>query len=254
MLKKEIAKFVEMTSLVRTNKNSSTREIVFRGLVFYLKYIVIAFFVIALVLLITRLTGIEVENIGSSKEFKDSFRSNILCGLFEICLFGPFLEELLFRLWLTFKRSHILISAFVLFYALLTLCILPHTHECFLFGFQSDYFEKPIIKCLISLILSSPILFIKKDRLESFKGKYGQWLVYFSVLCFALGHITNINCEWYIYPFLIIMCLPQLVMGTTITYYRLNIGFFAGFLFHIIINFIPTFISYHSEIVGLFGN
>lgn len=242
-----------MTSLVGTNKNSSTREIIFSGILFYLKYIIIAFVVIALVLLIIRLTGIEVEHIGSSKEFKDSFRSNILCGLFEICLLGPLLEELLFRLWLTFKRSHILISTFVLLYALLTLCILPHTHECCLFGFQSDYFEKPILKCLISSILSSPILLIKKDRLESFKGKYGQWLIYFSVLCFALVHITNLRCDWYMYPFLVIMCLPQLVIGTTITYYRLNIGFLTGLLFHIIINFIPTFISYHSEILGLFG-
>ena len=241
-----------MTSLVGTHKNSATREVIFRGLVFYLKYITIAFFVIALVLLITKLTGIELENIGSSKEFKDSFRSNILCGLLEICLFGPALEEIIFRLWLTLRRSHVIISLFVIVYALLTLCLLPHTHECYLFGFQSDYFEHPLLKCGISLAFVSPVFFIKKNRFESFRAKYGQYLVYFSVLCFALVHITNIRCAWYLYPFMIIMCLPQLVMGTTITYYRLNIGFISGLIFHIIINFIPTFISYHSEIIGLF--
>ena len=242
-----------MTSLARAKISSTTREVIFKGLVFYLKYMAVAFVVIALVLLVTRLTGIEVENIGNTKGFKDYVRNNVVCGVFEICLFAPFLEELMFRFWLTFKRFHIFTSLFVILYALLTVCILPHTHNSYIFGFQSDYFEYPLLKFCISFILVFPILFINKNKLETFKDKYGQWLVYFSILCFAIVHLTNIRCVWYLYPFLVIMCLPQLVMGITITYYRLNIGFLAGLTFHIIINFIPTFISYHSEIIGFFS-
>ncbi|MCR5070539.1 MAG: CPBP family intramembrane metalloprotease [Bacteroidales bacterium] len=215
------------------------------SVLFYLKYIIISFAIIVLVLILSSALGIEIQNVNSLKETKTD---GVLYSVAMMTIIGPLMEESIFRLWNSFRREHIMISLFVITYVLLTKCI-PHGHHVTIGAVQSDYFEFPTLKAALSLAAASSMLLIKETRLRDFAGKHGRVIILVSIIVFALLHLTNARCEWYVYPFLVCMCLPQFILGVSVTNLRLNIGFWAGFAFHCVINLITILLSSGDKIV-----
>lgn len=209
------------------------------SVLFYLKYIIISFAIIVLVLILSSALGIEIQNVNSLKGTRSE---NFLYSVVMMIIIGPLMEESIFRLWNSFRREHMMISLFVITYVLLTKGI-PHGHHVAIGSVQSDYFEFPILKTALSLAAAGSMLLIKETRLRDFAGKRGRDIILISIIVFALLHLTNARCEWYVYPFLVCMCLPQLILGVSVTNLRLNIGFWAGFAFHCVINLITVLLS-----------
>lgn len=209
------------------------------SVLFYLKYITISFAIIVLVLILSSALGIEIQNVNSLKGTRSE---NFLYSVVMMSIIGPLMEESIFRLWNSFRREHMMISLFVITYVLLTKCI-PHGHHVAIGAVQSDYFEFPILKTALSLAAAGSMLLIKETRLRDFASKHGRVIILVSIIVFALLHLTNARCEWYVYPFLVCMCLPQLILGVSVTNLRLNIGFWAGFAFHCVINLITVLLS-----------
>ena len=218
------------------------------GLVFYIKYMVFAFGVIVLVLVVSRLGGIELNNVMSTASHREQVRDNLLFWLLQLSLFGPLIEEVLFRLWLSFKRGHIAISVFVLSYVILTLS-LPHAHDVYVGSVKSNYFEHVLLKMTISALLSLCVLFISQERLDKITERRKHQVILVSLCAFALLHLGNIRCAWYLYPLMTIMCLPQLILGTTITHYRLHRNFATGLIFHCVVNLATVLVSYKGFII-----
>lgn len=229
-----------MTSPCNTD-DCTGRVVLKNGLKFFIKYFILSFFIVLIVLVVCSISGLDIKNVMSSQEFKNGVHNNPISSYIRIILITPLIEEIIFRLWQSFKKLHIGISTFVISYVILSLFILPHTHNGYIGSIQSVYFEHVFVKTAISTLMASSIFFINQNKLSSFKDKYGHVTILISVFLFALGHLTNVRCEWYIYPFIIIMCIPQLVLGTTATYFRLRIGFFAGVLLHCLNNLITSF-------------
>jgi len=214
------------------------------SILFYLKYIIISFAIIVFVLILSSVLGVEIQNVNSLKGSKsESFVSSVIL----MTIIGPLMEESIFRLWNSFRRKHMMISLFVITYILLTKCI-PHGHNVAIGSVQSDYLEFPILKSALSFIAASSMLLIEETRLRDFASKYGHIIILISIIVFALVHLTNVRCDWYVYPFLVCMCLPQFVLGVSITNLRLNIGFCAGCAFHCVINLITILLSSGDKI------
>ena len=214
------------------------------SVLFYLKYIIISFAIIVLVLILSSALGIEIQNVNSLKGSKPD---SVLYSVVMMSIIGPLMEESIFRLWNSFRREHMMISLFVITYVLLTKCI-PHGHHVAIGAVQSDYFEFPILKAALSLAAASSMLLIKETRLRNFASEHGRVIILVSIIVFALLHLTNARCEWYVYPFLVCMCLPQFILGVSVTNLRLNIGFWAGYAFHCVINLITVLLSSGDKI------
>jgi hypothetical protein len=154
-------------------------------------------------------------------------------------LLAPLLEEVMFRLWLSFKKVHVIISLTTIFFILIK-------------QFDSRLGNNFKIDTQFLIIIGSAILLgsligyiiflypIKK--LVSNNFKYFYW---FSCIGFGLVHITNfsplyISIFW-AYPFLVI---PQLIMGFGFGYFRMKRGFFVALLFHCLINLPAAMIFY----------
>ena len=220
--------------------------IVFKeSLLYYLKYLIVSFAIIIAVLMLSDLLGLDIKNVNSWKGIGTEKAVNTL--LLSAFL-GPVLEECIFRLWISFRRGHIFISLFVIAYVILTKC-LPNGHNVYIGTIQSDYFEFPLLKTLLSSAFASCIFLFKEEHLQRFFSKYGRAFILASVIVFALLHLTNMRCAWYIYPFLICMCLPQFVLGVSVTNLRLRIGFWAAVLFHCATNLITIFLSSGDKIL-----
>ena len=234
----------EMTSSV---KSSDTEEVIFRQtLFFYIKNFLVSYFIIVIILFFCRILGLELTNKNALSH--ETFTKDTVTILINMCFIGPIIEETVFRLWQSFKKTHIFVSLFVLSYTILTVFVFHHGQEGNIGLYHSVYLDRIGLKIAISLLPSLWILFIDKNYLKRFKLRYGHSIIITSVFVFALLHISNINCPWYIYPIAAFMCLPQYYLALSVTRLRLQIYFLSGLSFHCIINTLAVMISHFSEI------
>ena len=147
------------------------------------------------------------------------------------CLIGPIIEELTFRLGLSFKKKHIafgLAFAVILFIGLLpvekTLIVDLGIWVTFLIRIGTAFAAFWIAW-----------LFIPKEVKLNEKAKLS--IIIFSMCLFSLVHIGNYSpVQWsiiWIYP---IYVLPQFLIGWGITFTRFKYGFIWGIVMHCLVN------------------
>ena len=146
----------------------------------------------------------------------------------------PIIEEILFRLFLNFKKKEIWLSVF--FMLLLALGIRVTSDALFLLSTW--------VKVGISLSVVVVLYFFVIDNIK-FSIRLQRSLTVVSIIAFGLMHIDNLEKIYYslllIYPFFV---LPQMIMGYFGTNLRLKQGFVWGILLHCMTNL--TFFLLHK--------
>ena len=211
---------------------------------FYLKlkcllysYLFIFVLIVASFLLIITPLDYFIINILNQKSVISEINNRLIYSSFGylfVGLVGPFFEELMFRLGLKPKPINVVICIFVLSF--------------FIFGgrviIETSFFSKYYQQILLSLITTTIIFGIFKNKIILFFKTYNSSLITFSNITFGLVHIFNIkNLNWttaIFYPFFVI---PQIIIGYFITNLRLKYGFFWGLALHVLINSIAMFFS-----------
>ncbi|GAB3936309.1 CPBP family glutamic-type intramembrane protease [Mucilaginibacter myungsuensis] len=150
-----------------------------------------------------------------------------------ICVIGPLMEELIFRLWLNFKKRYIAVSALI---------------AMVYFGMAILKRVTPQLWLPITIGLATGALFTLLFRYRNIpSGATAQVsdivkhrLIILSMVAFALMHVSNYRPElslFWIYP---IYVIPQLIMGWGITYVRFKNGFAWGVVLHMLMNTVAT--------------
>jgi membrane protease YdiL (CAAX protease family) len=238
-IKKVIHGFYLITSFPEQKiKGKGRWMILLKGLAISLIGIPLSLMFMFPILIICSMYGCPIKNIMASSSFNAGISAHIFLGLLLISVLVPLLEESIFRLWLSFKRIHIFISLFIVFYILIGLCI-PSEKQIFLHGLAKvSYFTGYSYKLPLSILLSSSVFLVSQKNLDRIKEEYGHDLVVLSVIVFSALHITNMNFVWILLPAALLCCLPQLISGLVMTYYRINLGFFYGLVLHVLWNFV----------------
>ena len=151
-----------------------------------------------------------------------------------ISLIGPVIEEIIFRLPLSFKRKHIAIA---FGFALVLLArIIPGI------GQQSLLINILARAALFALGYFALLKILPQNTTPTKKAQKGFILT--SMIIFGLLHTSNYAPFQlgiiFIYPLYV---LPQLFMGWFLTYVRFKNGFFWGVALHILINSITMAIQ-----------
>ena len=152
-------------------------------------------------ILVALMQGIEELGLFSSDDHKveDLFEMLSPLNLMLVAGFGlPFMEEVVFRFFLRFKRNY------------------PLHFLSFVFAFAT---EKDI-----------------KAYLEEKWNRYYKYIFYSSAIGFALVHIFNFELSLSVLLITPILVAPQFLMGLFIGYMRMKFGFFWGFFLHAIHN------------------
>lgn len=153
-----------------------------------------------------------------------------------ICVIGPAFEETIFRLFLSFKNQHIIISLLIgLFYFGSTL-----------FQIQDKMLKIYIELGIAAVVIPACLIFIPKTTID-FSPVIKKRLIVISIILFGLMHVFNYlpfdyQLLW-LYP---VFVIPQLLMGWGLAYVRFKNGFFWGILLHCIINSVSVLLSYHK--------
>ena len=145
---------------------------------------------------------------------------------------APFIEELIFRLFLSFKKEAIA----------LWLGILPSLIILYFFRKQIEAVVLLIPGAITYLIL---LKYSSQNFWDKFKTKYIKSTIYFSAIAFGLVHMmafSHLTLE--LIPYAICICFSPFMGGCMFTYLRINIGFNYGLAAHYIFNIPPIMNSF----------
>ncbi|MCF8714017.1 CPBP family intramembrane metalloprotease [Joostella atrarenae] len=155
---------------------------------------------------------------------------------FLIVLFGPLVEELIFRLSL--RYNPLFLSTSISFFSYYILRAL-RSKISFLDDSNSIY-----ISIGISLIIGVIFYFIiRKTAIEKYWKLHFKWIYYASVVLFAFLHVFNYelsNSDLFFIPLIV---FPQFLDGIVLGYIRIKNGFWYSVLFHSFNNFVVFFIT-----------
>jgi hypothetical protein len=217
-------------------KNENQNEIE-NNLVINIKFLLSSFWymmfavVLSSMLILTPLDGFikSVLKLPSIAEaFEQVNKNQTKLTFFTVVLLGPFLEELVFRLFLDFKKINLAISLFFISFLVLGSR----------FNYEALFLKSTLINAVLAFLFTIIIYFVVLKKYE-FSIKYKKVFTVLSILIFGLVHISNLSNINYklilFYPFFV---LPQLIMGYFIANIRLRSGFIWGFLLHALVNLI----------------
>ena len=158
-------------------------------------------------------------------------RLGVIKALIFVCVLGPILEECTFRLFLSFKKTHISLGIAFAFFTLIN--FFPFVKNLNIqLGFPIALLVKIIVSVFLFLISQK---MLKPDFHLADKTK--TRFIITSICVFGLMHISNFApLQWAIIGVYPLFVLPQLFIGWGLTYIRLKNGFFWGFALHVLIN------------------
>jgi len=149
-----------------------------------------------------------------------------------LMIVAPLLEEVMFRLGLSFKRRTVA----------LWIGLLPIVCVFYLFKCRVWYI-------LLALAAVGALLywliehFTTDEQWATWRGKYIVPAMWTSAIGFGLLHFMAFSVlNMQVFPFALATILVPMAGGCAITYARVNLGFWWGVLLHGIINIPPTLI------------
>lgn len=156
------------------------------------------------------------------------FRERDFMSSLIIILILPFIEELVFRLPLRYKKINFI--PFIIFITLLTWVLLSETF----------YFSLALSIPLFVVITTFLILYIFNRRMaeirEIFLSSKYPFYFYTVVILFALSHLSNYSYSVSLLLFAPIVILPQFIGGFFMGFIRIKQGFIWGFFLHALHN------------------
>lgn len=146
--------------------------------------------------------------------------------LVRLMVIAPVLEEVMFRLGLSFKRTTVALWA-----GILPLLCAYYIHHC------------KVWYILLGLAGVGAVLFwlvqryTTDEQWEAWREKYIIPAMWISAIGFGLLHFHAFTVlNWQVFPFALATVLVPMAGGCAITYARVNLGFWWGVLFHCLIN------------------
>lgn len=211
------------------------------NIIFVIKYVGVYFLLSFLALLFmfavdkTVIHFLQVDSIittmKATRKLSAEFRSQ---NKLLICLIGPFLEELIFRLPLNLKKWSIALSLSILAFSLSGKGI-----------YSSDFSSiETLLRLAFAIACFWGLMLVLPDSiLLKLKNKYFAWYFNGVALLFGLIHIDNYKMPMSLLPLMPIFVVPQIIMGFLLGGTRMKYGFAWGLVLHCLINSITIILK-----------
>ena len=150
--------------------------------------------------------------------------------IMHLMIVAPLMEEIMFRLGLSFKRTTVA----------LWLGLLPIVLAFYMFQCRVWYvlLGMALIGALLFWLVNT---FTTDDQWKAWRKKYIIPTMWVSAIGFGLIHFVAFSVlNWQVFPFALATILVPMAGGCAITYARVNLGFWWGVLLHCIINIPPV--------------
>lgn len=186
------------------------------------------------------LNPMELTSFGGDPTSHKIKKDYLWKAIFSLLVYAPLMEEALFRLPLSFKRKTVAIWV-----ALIPIICAFYFHKC------------RVWYILLALTAVGVAIFYVVNRFttdeqwEKWRSKYIVWAMWIAAISFGLIHLRAFSVlDLQILPWAIATILVPMAGGCAVTYARVNLGFFWGVLFHMLINVPGLFVIISSALAG----
>lgn len=146
--------------------------------------------------------------------------------LLSLLIIAPLLEEALFRLPLSFKRT-----AIALWLALIPVISAFYFHEC------RVWYVLLALVTVGALIYYLVFRYTTDEQWGKWREKFIIWAMWIAAISFGLIHLRAFSVlNLQVLPWALATILIPLAVGCAVTYIRVNLGFFWGVMFHMLMN------------------
>lgn len=217
-------KIIKTFYLNKDKKQLTKKQIAIKAVKFYVSAQLVVLLILGFAFLGLRFFNFDI----------DSFKEKMSLGSFSntplyIALIAPVYEEIAFRLGLSFKKLHIAIALSFLFLIF----------SNFFTGYNGFITGRLAVCVFIFIAFFS----ISQNFWNGYRTRFGKPTIIFFTFLFALAHLNNFDINEKYFPIYVLFCLPQLIMGITFTYLRINLNFISAVLMHIFINSFSVLIN-----------
>lgn len=177
-----------------------------------------------------------ILNFLGAHQKEDFFKYNLWSSLILVAIVGPFIEELLFRFYLSKLSGNLVmlpINIIIILGALV-------------------YFNnlKLVVSLVILLVSASLFLLLKVNNSNLIRIKFYRWFVknfkiffYLSAIAFGCSHLNNFSFSKHLFVIPIILVFSQISGGLLLGYVRLQYGIRYSFLIHGLYNLIAFLLT-----------
>jgi hypothetical protein len=181
--------------------------------------------------LIVSLLVLNIVDLEPTENLKSvNFNNNLIVQIFIGLIISPFIEEIIYRLFLKFSPINLAISATSLLYYLISLIA---GIDGYCLSFNSVFL---FIFCC-GIFVASLLFFKRKANIISYyyNSKF-RFILYVSIVLFAYGHISNYHLSAIVLVLSPILLMPQIISGILYSFIRLKLGFWFSVSMHILSN------------------
>ena len=160
-------------------------------------------------------------------DFRNHTGKPLFSTILMLLVIAPVVEEIIFRLGLSFKRQTVALWA----------GLLPIAIAAYLF---QQYNNWPVVAGTVVLgaILYWLVMrYTTDEQWAGWRSRYLRLAMWVSAIAFGLVHLNAFTViTWGLLPYCLAFCLRPGLVGCVFTYVRVNLGFWWGVLFHAINN------------------
>lgn len=198
------------------------KRIIATAIVWYFIFLLINIAIIIGVTKIYNIMGVEPSQLTQFAGNHSLFMDRPLWYIALILLIAPVVEEIIFRLGLSFKRQIVALWA-----GLLPISIVWYLLDC------SENWM-----LLAGMLLTGGVLYwlvmryTTDEQWVKWRSRYLLPSIWLSAIAFCLLHLRFTVLTWGLLPYCLAIILRPGLVGCILTYVRINLGYWWGVLFH----------------------
>ena len=201
------------------------KKILLKTIAWFLAMFVLSAFIIAIVSNIYLSMGIAPSQLtkfgGDISTHKDK---PLLQTILLLIVIAPLVEEIIFRLGLSFKRQTV-----ALWVGLLPVAITAYLFQCY-----NNWLLFAGMVVLGAMLYWLIVRYTTEEQWAQWRSRYLRLAMWISAIAFALIHLKAFSVlTWGLLPYCLAITLRPGLVGAVITYARVNLGFWWGVLFHV---------------------
>ncbi len=221
-LLEDVVRFIKHPSL--TKSNSETPVAIFRRIIILISWLYVLVFPLA-ILITVLLKALNYSGVNAVNQF--AMNGNFWTVLFLGALVAPLIEELTFRLPLRFSPTNLALSGFF------ALRIIASYISRQYFPNENIFLYSWIIPLIFAVVLFSLCHSSQwKTWITGWYAHNFSIFFYALTLLFGLLHITNYSDVHNILLIIVLLGIPQVIVGIVLGYIRITYGFGYGLIMH----------------------
>ena len=210
------------------------KKILLQAVIWFIAMFILSALLIVVCTAVYRINGIDPRQLTKfGGDISSHLDKPVWLTVVLLLIIAPVVEEIIFRLGLSFKRQ-----TAAVWVGLLPIAIAGYLFQCY-----DNWLLMAAMAVVGAGLFWLVMHYTTDEQWATWKSRYLRLAMWISAIAFALIHLKAFSViTWALLPYCLTVILRPGLVGCVITYARVNLGFWWGVLFHVANN-VPAILA-----------